>query len=100
MDGEADWNLEIANAADEPLTHIVLKTTLTELQEACRRAENAPIASMIDVVDFAHGPVSASVAENVFSNDLLRRNSEASKLQVRYYPFIARLSSVILECDT
>lgn len=39
VDGEADWNLADVNPSDEPLDHTVLRTKLSELQDACRRVD-------------------------------------------------------------
>lgn len=100
VDGEAERDLADLNAAKEPLGHTILKTKLTELQEACRRVEDAVSSSMIDVVDFAFWRVLAVAVNNTFSNDVLWRTAEVCKLQIDCDRLTAQMSSSTPEWDT
>lgn len=62
VEGDADKELTILNAADESLEHNVLKTMFRELQEAYHRGKVFLLSCMIDVVDFVLGRGSALVA--------------------------------------
>lgn len=71
------------NAADEPLEHFVLKTKITELQEARCRTDGSVLSSMIDVVDFASGSVLAFFVSAFSSNHAFRCTAEVSELQIK-----------------
>lgn len=75
VDGDADWDLADFNAEVEPFRHNVLKTKSMEQEEARRFAYVAFISSMVDVVSFGLGRVQAPEADNVPSNDSLRRTA-------------------------
>lgn len=92
FNGDADWDSTNLNAADLPLQHTVVKTKFTELQEACDSAKLTILWSMIDVVDFGFGCISALAAGLVFSNDSLRRSAKISKLQMKYECHVVQLS--------
>lgn len=87
------------NAADEPLEHTHFKTTFTELQEACVRADGDVHSSTIEVIDFAFRSVLAFVAGDTSSTNPLRHNAEMSELQMIYDRVLAQSISVSSQCD-
>lgn len=78
----------------------MLKTKFTELQKAFRRADVLASSSMIDVVYFAFGHVSAPDATEVSFSDALRRTVEVFEFKIKYDRPAALLSSVTSECGT
>lgn len=59
-----------------------MKTKPTELREACRCVDAAVSSSILDVVALTFGRVSDVVAASTSSNDVLRRITAVSELQI------------------
>lgn len=77
-----------------------MKTKFKDLLEASNRANVSSFSSMIDVIDFAHGHVSAPIAVEFLTDDALRCTFEVSDLQINYNLLAAEGSSVTSECGT
>lgn len=100
VDGEAEWDLGDLYATDEFLENAALKTDFTEVQEVYPSANVTNFFSMMDVVDFASGPVSAAVSGDVSLNDASRRSAEESEFQLKNDLLMAQLSTVTSKSNT
>lgn len=81
-----------------PLEHTIFKTKLMALQEGFRRINIAVFSSMIYVVNFVIGSISAVAVGDSSSNDGLWRTVEVYKLQIQYDCLLAQFSGVNEEC--
>lgn len=64
------------------------------ITKACRRTKFVVLSSIIDVIYFRLGRLSAASANGGLSNDVLRYTAEGSVRQVKYGRLAAQLSSV------
>lgn len=77
------------------LEHSVLKMKLTQLQEACHRADVSALLCMIDVIDFVLRRFSAVIAGGISLSGALRRTAEESELQTKFDRLVADLNKAL-----